>query len=132
MTVDKVHLSDLHFDHKLWLNELRFFEDQLDIFDDRLSQVVDRYKGDITALASLESFQNQIIRQREVIDELKHKFRTREKDLNKIERSVDEPVSANHILFEYHHSEKEEMDTFIKLYDEMRNKYIGLLSEMLL
>ena len=132
MTTENVHLSDLHFDHKLWLNELRFFEDQLEIFDERLSQVVDRYKGDLSALASLEAFQNQIIRQREVIDELKHKLRAREKDLNIIEKNATEPISANHILFEYHHSEKEEMDTFIRLYDEMRNKYIGLLSEMLL
>ena len=130
MTTDKVHLSDLHFDHKLWLNELKFFEAQLDIFDERLAQVVDRYEDDFTALASLESFQNQIIRQREVIDELKHKFRSRDKDLNRIEK--DGAIGVNHILFEYHHSEKEEMDTFIKLYDEMRSKYIGLLSEALL
>ena len=104
MTTDKVHLSDLHFDHRLWLNELRFFEDQLAIFDERLAQVIDRYKDDSEALRSLEAFQNQIIRQREVIDEMKHKFRSREMDLNNIERSVEEPVSANHILFEYHNS----------------------------
>ena len=131
MTTDKVHLSDLHFDHRLWLNELRFFEDQLAIFDERLAQVIDRYKDDSEALRSLEAFQNQIIRQREVIDEMKHKFRSREMDLNNIERSVEEPVSANHILFEYHNSEKEEMETFIKLFNEMRENYLGLLSEML-
>jgi len=132
MTTDKVHLSDLHFDHRLWLNELRFFEDQLAIFDERLAQVIDRYKDDSEAIRSLEAFQNQIIRQREVIDEMKHKIRSREKDLNKIERQKEEdPVSANHILFEYHTSEKEEMETFIKLFNEMRENYLGLLSEML-
>jgi hypothetical protein len=79
MVKETVRVSDFHFDHKLWMNELKFFEMQLDVFEERLEEVV-RTISEPIGFAEVEAFQNQIIRQREVIDQLKHKFRLREKD----------------------------------------------------
>ncbi len=124
MVTETARVSDYHFDHKLWVNELNFFESQLAIFEERLEDVV-RKLTDHTAMAESEAFQNQIIRQREVIDELKHKFRLREKDLDTYDNNLE--LDADHPLFVDHEKEHDEMDTFIKLYSEMRDRYMAFL-----
>ena len=124
MVTEKARVSDYHFDHKLWVNELNFFESQLAIFEERLEDVV-RQLSEHTAMAEAEAFQNRIIRQREVIDTLKHKFRLREKDLDTY--ADDMELDADHPLFVDHEKEHEEMEIFIKLYSEMRDKYMAFL-----
>jgi hypothetical protein len=124
MVKDTVRVSDFHFDHKLWMNELKFFEMQLEVFEERLEEVV-KSLSERSAFAEVEAFQNQIIRQREVIHELKHKFRLRERDLDAY--ANDKEIPADHILFKDHRKEREDMQTFIKLYQEMREKYMHFL-----
>ena len=124
MVKDKVKVSDFHFDHKLWMNELKFFEMQLDVFEERLEEIVLTI-DDNSAMAAVETFQNQIIRQREVIDELKHKFRIREKDLDTL--SNETTIDSDNVLFKDHRKEREDMQIFIKLYQEMREKYMNFL-----
>lgn len=124
MVKESVKISDFHFDHKLWMNELNFFETQLDVFEERLEEVVQGI-SDNSAFAAVEAFQNRIIRQREVIDELKHKFRLREKDLDTY--ANDKELDTDHILYKDHRKEREDMQTFIKLYQEMREQYMGFL-----
>ncbi len=126
MVKDKVKVSDFHFDHKLWMNELKFFEMQLEVFEERLEEVVLAIKDGL-ALAAVEAFQNQIIRQREVIDLLKHKFRRREKDLDALNNDM--PIDKDHVLFVDHRKEREDMQIFIKLYQEMREKYMHFLEQ---
>ena len=126
MVKETVKISDFHFDHKLWMNELKFFEMQLDVFEERLEEVV-RGIIDSTGFAEVEAFQNQIIRQREVIDQLKHKFRVREKDLDTY--ANDKELDTDHILYKDHRKEREDMQIFIKLYQEMREKYMHFLEK---
>ena len=61
-TQETVHVSDLHFDHKLWINELKFFEMQLNVFEEKLEEIVNS-NSDHMVLAKVEAFQNRIIRQ---------------------------------------------------------------------
>ena len=86
-TQETIHISDLHFDHKLWMNELKFFEMQLSVFKEKLEQVV-KSNSETSVLARVEAFQNRIIRQNDVIDEIKHKLRLREQDLDKLKCKV--------------------------------------------
>ena len=129
MTADKIHVSDLHFDHKLWINELKFFEMQLVVFQERLEEIVARFINNSNVLAEIEAFQNRIIRQNEVIDEIKHKIRLREQDLENI--SNDKTIGSDHIFYKQHDSEREEMDTFIKLYQDMRISFMQFLKDRL-
>ena len=126
MVSEKARVSDYHFDHKLWMNELNFFEAQLEVFEGRLGEVVRKLK-ESEALAAAEAFQNQIIRQREVIDQLKHKFRLRERDLDAYDNNVE--LDADHPLFIDHEKEHEDMEIFIKLYKEMRDNYMQFLKD---
>ncbi len=123
MVKENVRISDFHFDHKLWMNELKFFEMQLDVFEERLEEVVPNL--DRAAMAEVEVFQNKIIRQREVTDELKHKFRLRDAKLSNF--SSDQTIETDNVLFAEHRSEREEMQIYIKLYQEMREKYMSFL-----
>ncbi len=119
-TQETIHISDLHFDHKLWMNELKFFEMQLSVFKEKLEQVV-KSNSETSVLARVEAFQNRIIRQNDVIDEIKHKLRLREQDLDKLKDS--DSVNRGELLFEEYESEKDEMNTFIRLYQEMRDDF---------
>lgn len=119
-TQETIHISDLHFDHKLWMNELKFFEMQLTVFEEKLEEIV-KSNSETSVLAKVEAFQNRIIRQNEVIDEIKHKLRLREQDLDRMNDSS--TVRKGDPLFDKYESEQAEMNTFIRLYQEMRDDF---------
>ena len=73
-TEKKVHITDLHNDHELWLNKLAFCKEEISILEHRMEEIAKRNTG-YEVMAELEHFQNQYIRQREVIDELRHELK---------------------------------------------------------
>lgn len=121
---ETVHISDLHFDHRLWINELKFFEMQLNVFEERLEEVVAQ-NSDNSVLARIEAFQNRIIRQKEVIDEIKHKIRLREQDISDMDNNLS--LGEKDKLFQEYVDEQDEMKTFIKLYQNMKDEYLEFL-----
>lgn len=54
-----INNSDLHFEHRNWTAELRFWEDELKTFVHRLEELVVRF-SDKTFLKKLEHYQNEI------------------------------------------------------------------------
>ena len=126
-TQETIHISDLHFDHKLWMNELNFFGMQLNVFEGRLEEIV-KSNSETIVLAKVEAFQNRIIRQKEVIDEIKHKLNLREQGLDKMKNS--NSVKKGEPLFMEYESEKDEMNTFIRLYQEMRDDFKAFVLEV--
>ena len=112
--------SDLHFEHQVWLNTLQFCKDEIAIFERRMGELATR-NTDKALLAELEHFQNQYIRQREVIDELRHELKQHENALEKEVR--DHPVAVEHRLFHDHTTHREAMATFEKLYRELKTDF---------
>jgi len=41
-TAPKKHIDELHFEHKLWTSKMRFYMDELSIFENHLSELVQR------------------------------------------------------------------------------------------
>jgi hypothetical protein len=118
--VKHIYLSDLHFDHKLWLNQLSFCEDELEIFNARLGELIKR--NNTTDFAgSAESLQNRIIRQNEVVDELKHEIKSHEKSLATF--AEEHPIAVDHVYFSDHTDLRAKMEVFVKLYDEFKNEF---------
>ena len=78
-------------------------------------------------MAELEHFQNQYIRQREVIDELRHELKQHENALEKEVR--DHPIAVDHRLFVDHTGHREEMATFEKLYRELKEEFMRWLAK---
>lgn len=127
-TTTRKYIGDLHFDHMEWLNALRFYKDELGIFEHRLEDIVRRNThGEV--MAELEHFQNQFIREREVIDELRHDIKQHE---NLIEKEAkDHPVAVDHRYFTDHVELRDRMETYEKIYRELKHDYSRWLAKRL-
>lgn len=118
-------MIDLHNDHKLWLNVLAFCKEEIGILEHRMEDIARRNTVS-EVMAELEHYQNQYIRQREVIDELRHEVKQHENHLEKTER--EHPVASDHVLFVDHTNLRENMVTFEKLYHELKTDFMRWLS----
>ncbi|MBX2980181.1 MAG: hypothetical protein KF905_12860 [Flavobacteriales bacterium] len=116
-----VYIDDLHHDHMMWLNVLRFCKDEIGIFERRMEDVVRRNNAP-EVMAELEHFQNQYIREREVIDELKHDIKQHENMLEK--EAIAHPIAIDHRHFTDHTELRERMATFEKLYGELKQEFM--------
>lgn len=125
MSAKHVYMDDLHFNHMLWLRELDFFKEELVVLQKRLEEVASR-NTDSEMKSMQERFQNKIIRQNEVIDELKHDIKIEEEKL--IEFAKDHPVALNHIYFTDHVELKEKMSTFKDIYARMKSDFQKFVS----
>ena len=122
----KVHISDLHFELNLWLNELKFYKDEIKIFNRRLEDIVSR-NTDKEVMRQLEHFQNQYIRQIEVIDVLRHEVKQHENILEK--EVIDNPVAVDHRYFEDHTDLREQADQFKKIYRELKEEFMLFITK---
>jgi hypothetical protein len=121
---EHVFISDLHYDHKIWLNELNFYSDELKIFKERLEYVIKR-NTEKDFLAQAERFQNQFIRQKEVRDEVRHEIKQAENQIEKFAK--DHPIAIDHVHFNYHTQLAEQMETYRSLYMEMKQEFMKFL-----
>lgn len=114
------YLSDLHFEHQLWNSKLNFYADEVKIYENRLSEIAGRYTSE-EVLAQVEHFQNQFIRQKELIDELKHNVNNHEEAL--VDYAEANPVAVDHAKFRDHGTMREEMEGFDKVYGELKAEF---------
>lgn len=117
----RVYVKDLQFDHELWDNEMNYYRNELGIFDHRLAQDVARLQNN-DALRELEHFQNQFIRQNEVLDILTKRVRQNRKNLSRtaVEGTIDssdEHVAENAAL-------RDEFETFENIYSDLKKKFV--------
>lgn len=120
----RVHIADLHSDHTLWLNTLAFCKQEIGILERRMEEIAAR-NTHTEVLAELEHFQNQYIRQREVIDEISHELKLHE---NALVREVkDHPIAVDHRLFTDHTAQRDAMVTFEKIYAELKAEFMKWL-----
>ncbi|MBK9148213.1 MAG: hypothetical protein IPM12_10425 [Flavobacteriales bacterium] len=116
----KARIGDLHFDHMEWINSLGFYKDEISIFEHRLEDIVRRNTKQ-EVMAELEHFQNQFIREKEVIDELRHDIKQAENELER--ESKDHPVAIDHRWFADHTSLRERFLTFEKLHRDLKGEF---------
>ena len=118
------YMTDLHFEHQVWLNQLKFFKDELNILNTRLAEVSIR-NTKMEVKAQVEHFQNQFIREAEVIDILVHDINTHEKNL--AEFAKDHPIAVDHVYFENHTELEGKMQTFGKIWFELKGEFMDFL-----
>ena len=123
-TEKRVHISDLHSDHSLWLNALDFYKDEIAILEHRMEEIVKR-NNTPEVMAELEHFQNQYIRQREVIDELRHDLNAHEHAL--AQEAKERPIAIEHRLFADHGNHRATMHTFETLCHELKAEFMAWL-----
>ncbi|OMP31500.1 MULTISPECIES: hypothetical protein [Mangrovimonas] len=118
--------SDLHFEHKQWERELFFWEDELKSFNKRLEELVKRYTNH-SVLAQLEHFQNQFIRQVEVMDTLQHDINVHETDMTEHEKKGEDVMNFN--LAKKHFLLRERMETQRMIYHDLKTDFFKFLSK---
>ncbi|NNF02548.1 MAG: hypothetical protein HKN22_07665 [Bacteroidia bacterium] len=112
-------ISELHSEHDEWQNKIKFYKGELSQFNTRLSDLVSKNSSP-EILPSVEHFQNQFIRQREVLDIMRHDMKQHE---NAIEEKESEKVSPEDKIVKAHSVQQEKLDQFEKLFQELRNEF---------
>ena len=112
-------LKTQHFEHKVWENELNFYADEIKIYEHQLEELVGKHIKEM--LPPLERFQNNFIRQKEVIDELAHEIKIHEHEL--VQAATSQNGKANYTEHD-HQAFQEKMDIFKKIYAELKNDFL--------
>lgn len=124
MSEKHIYMKDLHFEHSIWASELSFCKEELKIFQQRLGEVAIKNTGH-EVLAQIEHFQNQFIRQNEVIDEYRHEIKQHENHL--ITEAEKHPTAIEHRYFPDHKEMRDNMQIFRRLYGELKHEFMNFL-----
>ncbi len=125
MVAEKTDVQTLHFEHKLWENELKFFTDEIAIFEHRLEEMV-KAELPTEVLARLEQFQNKFIRQKSVLEEMAHDIKVHEQTLSGLLKAG---FSTPDHKVEDHTHLRERMESFRKLYAELKGIFYAFWVE---
>lgn len=120
MEISQHFSNDLRYDHHIWENELNFYKNELDIFEERLTDMIQRKPTD-ELLLELEQFQNQFIRQKEVVDELNHKIHLYDDELKGIPARIMLEIESEEI--NKHKTLEDDLQTNRRLYFDLRNRF---------
>lgn len=120
----KVHLDDLHFEHTLWVNELKFMREELAFFKRRLEEIAARYT-DSDVLKELEHFQNQFFIQEQAVHDLIHDIKHHEKAMSQY--ANEHPVALDHVLFNDHTPIRSRMETTREIMNDLKREYQAYL-----
>ena len=122
------YLHEIHQEHRIWIKELEFAEDELSIFTRQLEEVVTK-NTKIDVLSKAEQFQNQLTRHQEVIDQLKH-------DVQKAEHKIVEMAESNTVAPDRKKTNLskdlvQRMEMFTKLWSELKAHFILYLTQVI-
>jgi hypothetical protein len=126
--MEEKYLKDLHRDHQNWITELSFSADELESFKLRLEEVV-QANTNKEVLAMAEHFQNQFIRQKEMIDILKHRVNEAEHGI--VQNAINNNVATDHRKAPAELELSGEIQMFNKIFSELKVEYQRYLSEVL-
>ena len=80
MQTKVLYLSDLKFNLETWRRELKFHFNEMDTFQEKLEEIASR-EFSKEAMAPLESFENRIMIEKNVISKLAHRCKAKMKNV---------------------------------------------------
>lgn len=121
----KTNLSEIHAELSNWVKELVFYKEELKMFQNKLEELVKKNNSH-DFMAEVEHFQNQFIRQHEVVDTLKHDFkqvdnRISQELMNNPSAAATASMVMDPVLLDEH-------DTFLKIYNELKSDFEKFLA----
>lgn len=116
----KQQLNEMKNEHDQWQDRIRFYKDEISHFNNHLGRLsLIRSSSDL--MASVEHFQNQFIRQKEVLDIIRHDFKQHE---NLIEALEDGKATIpNDGIERVHATHREKLDQFEHIFHDLRNDF---------
>lgn len=125
----KLPLRILHLEHEIWSKEFLFYQDELIILNKYLVEVATKNTSK-DVLGDVEHFQNQFIRQKEVLDELKHDIRQSEKQLaTQIKSLSDNQIEK--LTVEDQEQLRDAVVTYKKIYADLKAEFLNFVSKWL-
>jgi len=129
MIFNNKSIRELHFDHELWLIEMAYWNQEIDVLDKYLAAVI-ASKADNALLVEVEHFQNQFIIQKNFINSLKHDVKAQEQLIELLEKDINNrTLTTKKADDEYEIRDK--MLTNQKLYNELKGSFKKWLSDKL-
>lgn len=116
-----ISVRGLHLEYQLWMNELSFDKQEIALFEKQLEPIVANYT-DTTVRGRAEQFQNRFIRQKEVIDELKHRLHGSEVQLAAFARDMS-GMGLDSVRMDNHVKLRDEVRRFRELYTELKTEF---------
>lgn len=128
MHTKKRHMEDLHFENQLWRTRLAFYDDELKIYDHRLSEVSSKNTS-IDIKIKVEQFQNKFYINKNEIARLGKQIREEESIL--ADKAKHNPTASDHLLFTDHDELRFKIGKFEELYGELKKEFTEFLYENL-
>ena len=116
-----ITIPKLHLEYRSWINELNFCKEEIRLFENNLVKLVGKTSG-FYARAQVEHFQNQFIREKEVIDVLKHKLHISEKQLAGFVKELS-GLGLESIKMDNHSKLREDMQIFRRIYTSLKEEF---------
>ncbi|WP_370392529.1 hypothetical protein [uncultured Winogradskyella sp.] len=120
------YLSDLKFNIDTWKRELRFHLSEMDTFQEKLEEIVQRH-NDPMVLIKLEVFQNRIMIEKNAISKLLHRCRNKIANIN----NADFNENIDGRLQNEQRPLKDDMRTYIKLHYDLKEEMMDYFLEVL-
>ena len=126
MQTKVLYLSDLKFNLETWRRELKFHFNEMDTFQEKLEEIASR-EFSKEAMAPLESFENRIMIEKNVISKLAHRCKAKMKNVYRAD--LQEEIDGR--LKNEQSSLRDDMKTYIKLHYELKEEMMDYLLEWL-
>ncbi|MTI31977.1 hypothetical protein [Xanthovirga aplysinae] len=109
-----------HKDHMEWLKEFEFCRKEISFFEGRLAEILKNHQNS-GMRPRAEQFQNQFIRQREIIDIMEHKVNIHEFENAELAKLNNGHI-PDHCAIDHLHM-REEIKIFWKIYEDLKGKF---------
>jgi chromosome segregation ATPase len=119
MEQSTVSIEQFQDELQSWKRELSSTKEEIKSFEQELADLANRNRNR-EVLAQVEHFQNNFIRQKEVIDELRHDLPD---SRNKVEHIFNSRYQSADDEHDAHAHLSDRMETFRKLYHELRDDF---------
>lgn len=126
--MEGIKMEVLHQEHLEWLNKLDFYKDDIAILKRRIEEVAAKNTGH-DVMAMIEHFQNQLIIQRNELDEFRHAIKEHE---NEVEAAVkSNPTATNRQRLSDDPMLRTRMERYETIFNELRMELYRFLSKSL-
>jgi hypothetical protein len=129
MIINNKSIRELHFDHELWLAEMAFWKQEIEILDKYLAAVIVSL-SDTDARAEVDHFQNQFFIQSNFINSLKNDVKAQEKLISQLENDINNRLLQQKKADDEYEI-RDKMLTNEKLYNELKLSFKKWLSNKL-
>lgn len=128
MSTSTKPINQLHAENIDWQSRLEFYTDEVKIMTERIAEVARKNTAkDIQA--HVEHFQNQMILQKELIDQLNHDIRDHEEYILKnIEKN---PTAVDHRQLNDHPMLRDRMSSFETIFNALRKELDLFLAQVM-